>query len=202
MGLSISWLSVNGKSKGDVLAALELVDTGAPASESNVELCVGVSAKGWVVIVSNDLEYVTPAKLRELSRGATAIGCLEEEHVMFSGVRCFVDGTEAWAVIHEADKGLRHLHVEGQPPPQFGRIRSRELRKQQVEDPKGKLVDYVYDVPPKLAAAVCSVRPHGLGYKVPRYTMLRPLNAEPPRARTATPWWRKLLRPLARTSGR
>lgn len=198
MGLSISWVAVRGRPKDDVLAELELIDTGAPALEPDVELCVGVSAEGWVVIVSNHLEYVTPTKLADLSRGATAIGCLEEEHVMFSGARCFMDGVEAWAVIHEAEKGLRHLHVEGTPPAQFGRIRSRELRRQEVDDPKGKLVDYVYDIPPKVAAAVCGVRPHGLGRKALRYTVLRPLNPDALRARTATPWWRKLLRPLVR----
>jgi hypothetical protein len=149
-----------------------------------------------VVIVSNDLEFVTPDKLRRLSQGATAIGCMEEEHVMFSGARCFADGAEAWAVIHESDKGVRHLHVEGEPPPQFKRIRSTALREQQAEDPKGKLVDYIYDVPPKTAAALCKVRPHGLGRKVLRYTVLKPLNAPKPSRQPRVAWWRRLLAPM------
>src|SRR5690606_30732375 len=97
---------------------------------------LGCADDGWVAVVSNDLEFVTPAKLRRLSLGGMAIGCMEEEHVMFSGARCFVDGRETWAVIHESEKGVHHLHVEGQPPPQFSRIRATALRKQQADDPK------------------------------------------------------------------
>lgn len=202
MGISISWIAVHGKSKDAVLAELDLVDTGVADRDLDGDLSVGCSEDGWVVIVSNDLEYVTPGKLQRLSQGATAIGCLEEEHVMFSGARCFVDGAEAWAIVHESEKGLRHLHVEGEPPKQFAGIRSRALRKQHVEDPRGKLVDYIYDIPPKTAAAVCKVRPHGLGRRALRYTIVKSLNADQPVVRRRIPWWRRLLAPLRGTAGR
>jgi hypothetical protein len=48
VGLSISWIAVQGKSKDEVLGELELVDTGASDQELKAELSVGCSQDvGW-----------------------------------------------------------------------------------------------------------------------------------------------------------
>jgi hypothetical protein len=158
MGRSISWIGVEGRAKAEVLAALDLEDTGRPAQELERTGACAELPNGWVVILSRDFEFASPKRIAELSAGGLAIGCAIEEHVMFSGVRACRNGQALWHVIHDCEDGIYSLATGGEVPPDFGPIRDRLIAQQDKAGGETAGVDYIFDAPMLLAEAVCGFR--------------------------------------------
>ena len=57
-----------------------------------------------------------------------------------------------WSVIHDCQKGKRHLDVQGEPPPEFTAIRDALLSKSKPG------VDYIFDIPVETAKSVTGYR--------------------------------------------
>jgi hypothetical protein len=70
---------------------------------------------------------------------------------MFSKAAAWRDGREVWAVIHDAEEGLRHLEVKGEPPKELVGIRERVAREQKKE---GEDCDCFIQIPMALAAEI------------------------------------------------
>jgi hypothetical protein len=74
---------------------------------------------------------------------------------MFSQAVSWRDGARTWSVTHDADRGLDHLQVSGEPPAPFGALEAEALAGRR-RDPQGP--DLVFDVPVDLAKAVVGFR--------------------------------------------
>jgi hypothetical protein len=158
MGYSVSWIATKGRRKDDVLAALDVIETGRPDPEARGRLSYASLPNGWLVIYSNRFNYASPQVISKLSEGAIAIGCSVEEHVMFSGIRAFRDGREAWSVVHDAQDGIYHLSTSGELPEAFGPIRTRLFREQDDAGGADAVVDFIFEIPIELAAALTGFR--------------------------------------------
>lgn len=74
-----------------------------------------------------------------------------EEHVMYSMAQGWKHGQKSWVVIHDAQKDRDHLEVQGELPVMFGAIRDQLRSEQQAAGGKKTDVDYIFDIPGKLA---------------------------------------------------
>jgi hypothetical protein len=85
------------------------------------------------------------------SSGCELVTCFVEEHVMVSRATGWKDGHLRWSVTHDAQKGLMHLDVQGEPPPGFAAIRDRKLAEQAADDGS---VDWLFEIPVETARSV------------------------------------------------
>src|ERR1700712_2513358 len=131
MGLSVSWIGIRGLSREDILERLEVVDTGRLVDGDSADLALAELKTGWTVIRCQDFDFPTPKLLAKLSQGAEVIAAQMEEHVMFSAGRGFRDGRQVWSVVHNPERGLSSLVVDGEPPAALAAI-SERLRKKQA----------------------------------------------------------------------
>ena len=110
--------------------------------------------------------------LRKLSQGAEVVAFFTEDHVMFSKAAAWCDGREVWSVVHDVQKGLRHLKAEGQLPTEFASIRDRLLAEQESESED---CDHVIEIPYETAAAVTGYE-HDAVIKELRYEVLKKIS--------------------------
>jgi hypothetical protein len=158
VGFSISWIAFQGKGKDDVLAAIGLVDTGVADEANEAPVSGAALPTGWYVAFFNDYLYVSPERLAKLSAGCVVVACQVEEHVMASAVLIYEDGAKRCSVSHESERGRYDLSVDGDPPEVFPALRDGLLQQQDGAGGSEASVDFVFDVPVQLAAALCGYR--------------------------------------------
>lgn len=112
-------------------------------------------SNGWLLIVARGCEHRIGRtdSLAKLANSAEVIACAVEEHVMFSGAECFMDGRSLWRVEHDAQQSRRDLSVIGEPPEDFDEVRARHEKAQDEEDRGSAEVDFIFEVPLDLARA-------------------------------------------------
>ena len=108
--------------------------------------------------MANDCNYADRAPLKRLSRSGDVVACAIEEHVMASGASGYSGGKEMWCIVHDAERGLSHLEVTGEPPPQLAAIHERLAAELAEAGGDESEVDYVFDVPVELAAELTGFR--------------------------------------------
>jgi hypothetical protein len=157
MGFSLSWLAVKGMSPQAVHDELAFRPTGKREEIPESDFSAVEMPSGWYLIVSDHTEQVCPDTVlqRLSSSGRELVTCFVEEHVMVSRATGWREGRMMWSVTHDAQKGLKHLEVQGEPPPQFTAIRD-ELSARDTPN-----VDYLFDVPVETARSVVGYRHDG-----------------------------------------
>jgi hypothetical protein len=158
MGYSISWIAVRGMPSDAVLAELKLRRTGKSEDVPESPMSAIVLSGGWFLVFANGCDYVDRAPLRQVSNSAEVVACAVEEHVMASAARGYSGGEETWCVAHDAQYGLDHLDVTGEPPRQFASIHKRLADKLAAAGGDDSDVDYLFDVPVELAAKLTGFR--------------------------------------------
>lgn len=156
MGFSISWIATKSLAAAEALDLLGLTDTGDPTDRDDELVSLAELPSGWLLLYSTNFDFAAPGWLKALSTAGVAMGCQVEEHVMFSGVRFFEGGEEAWAVVHDSEQAADHLSISGARPAELAPILER-LTREQEEDEAGD-VDFIFDIPIELAAAICGFR--------------------------------------------
>jgi len=159
MGLSISWIAAKGVSRGAMLGALGLAEAGQVVRGHPVPPPGKLAAfelGGWEFVVSSDNRFASRERVSAASQAGSAVGAYLEEHVMVSGAFGASDGRLIWSVQHDAEAGLDHLDVWGEPPAALAGIRARLLHELRTKDD----VDYLFDAPTELAATECGFDPN------------------------------------------
>ena len=158
MGFSISWLAIRNKPAEVILSELGLRRTGKREVVPEMPVCGADLPGGWFLIWANACDYVDRLPLQRLSSGAEIMTCIVEEHVMFSSASAWNDGRQIWSVSHNAQQGIGHLQVEGEPPPAFADIRERLMAEQRRAEAEARDVDYIFDIPVEMARAMTGFR--------------------------------------------
>lgn len=158
MGWSYGWLAVRGVEKGDLLAWLDLEDTGRVVEYWRCARSFAVSPTGWLLVASSELDSFPSADvLAGTSKlGGEAIHCWLEERVMDSACTAYRDGAPAWSVTYNADKHFGEVRVSGEPPREFDAILAA-AQAEQAADPDDD-VDYIFGVPLELSRVTCGYR--------------------------------------------
>jgi hypothetical protein len=160
MGWSCSWVAVKGAAADEVLATLDLVETGQEAlpGSRSAPMCYAVRPDGWLVLFSEDFDWAERGKVLELSRFGMAVGCQFEDRVeMTSVATCAEAGVELWRVFHTNDP-LYRLDVSGEPPAAYAGIRDAHIREQDEDGGEDSNADFIHDVPLELAKSACGYR--------------------------------------------
>jgi hypothetical protein len=147
----VSWIGVKGLDKEQVLGRLGFVETD---DQNKARLSYAEQPSGWIIIYSNDEGWASPHRVATLSQSGSAVGCQMSEVVMCSAACGCQGGVRQWSVTHDPEKG-EPLKIDGEPPAEFVAIRDRLFREQEQDDS----VDYIFDVPIALTAALCGFRP-------------------------------------------
>ncbi len=158
MGFSISWVAFKGLAKTAALQRNGFRDTGVPDEANEAPFCAAELPTGWVVLFSNDFEYGASEHLIGFSAGVTAVSCQVEEHIMFSAACCCTDSREVWSVTHDSQGGIYDITTRGILPAEFGPIKARLIQEQDAGGGKAAGVDYMFDIPVELAAALTGYR--------------------------------------------
>jgi hypothetical protein len=164
MGISLNWLAVERADKAAVLERLGLVECGLAGDELNSGLACAVFPDGWLVLASAERGLDLDKALPLASPGGLALGCEVEERTMFSRLRAFRNGAQAWAVTHDPDVDPRDVAVEGEPPPLFGEVRQALAAEQAADEDEDEEddevddddeVDHMFDLPDRLGSRLC-----------------------------------------------
>ncbi|HRI16820.1 MAG TPA: hypothetical protein PLX89_27830 [Verrucomicrobiota bacterium] len=147
MGASLSWFAVRGKTPDAVLQDFGLKNVGKEYRKT--PFCGGALPSGWFLVIHGRHEF-TNDEVRRLSRGCETVACFVEEHVMVSRAAGWKNGQQSWCVSHNAEEGIGHLDIEGEPPAGFAAIRDRMTKQQEEEGD----ADFIWNIPVDLAKEI------------------------------------------------
>lgn len=152
MGFAISWLAVRGNTESSVLASLGLEKTGKKEEIPESDWST-TRMRDWIVIWCNSCE---PKRFSDAGSklNGEVIVCDVEEHVMFSSVAAFKDGTMSWRIAHDAQQANDHLLVEGRPPTSLGRIQAEQFARVSED----REVDFIFEIPIRVAQELVGFR--------------------------------------------
>jgi hypothetical protein len=157
MGIKHSWIAVQGLKPEQALEALgmevkELIEPRyLPDGIGMAQL-----PNGWLLFVSDRKASALEGKLNGLAKFGPAVACDISETVMCSEAHGYEAGQEIWSVSYDCEKGRYALQTTGSPPPQLDEIHRTMRAKQEAEGGEEADVDYMFDVPTKLAQSICS----------------------------------------------
>ena len=161
MGVMCSWIAVQGGSKAEILAALNMAETGEevlPGEERTLLSCCAFPSD-WLVVFSEDFDWATTEQTAELSRFGLALGCQYEDQVeMTSTIWAMRDGAELWRVFHDNTGSIYRLDVTGDPPAELAALRAGAIKEQDEVGGEESGSDFLNDVPPQLSKALCGFR--------------------------------------------
>lgn len=158
MGLSCSWVAVEGGNKDEILTKLNLVETGQQADPGGRNpgspLCYFEWPSDWFIVVSEDFEWVSRERVFELSEFGLTLGynMLENVEAGFSTALAAEKGVVLWRVAHNGK--TKKIEVSGNPPEEYIDIRDQIVREQEEKDD----ANYLLDIPTELAKAVTGYR--------------------------------------------
>jgi len=156
MGYGLTWLAARGLDRTAVHHALQLRPSGAREEIAEAEYDGAQLPTGWYLVVAqSDALYGEGGEIgRQLSRGGEVVCCLVEEHVMVSAASCWRDGRMVWRVLHDPEKGLDHLSLEGDLPAGAAAM----VTEAQAEAKANTELDHVFDTPCHIAKLVTGYR--------------------------------------------
>jgi hypothetical protein len=175
MGANFSWIFVDGVSRKDLLAALDLGLTGKSADPlemgtSSQPLAVA-SFGGWQAVFAKysimlDATIGTdPPRLLRLPPASRCVSCVVLEHAMVSYASLWTGGRHVWEIRHD---GGDHLAASGELPDSFAGIRAEMEQKQRLEieqrphqspnSLRSMGVDYIFGIPLKTAMTITGYR--------------------------------------------
>jgi len=156
MSWSFAFIAIRA-GKDVVLQRLGMEDTGRAvepyrAAASCVEL-----PSGWTVVASDKMDFASPELLALLSQDGEALGCWLSDVVMASDAFGYRDGREVWSIRYDCNEHDGVVDAAGKLPPQFKAI-YKKARAAQAAEEDGPPVDYVWDVPADVVAAITGYR--------------------------------------------
>lgn len=158
MGFTICWLAVKGGSRESVHQKLEVRPTGQferfPSSDASA-----ISLNDWYIIVA-DRDYfleLAETDFSKFSKDCEIVFCSLSEMVMISSAECWKMGKKIWSVSHIPGQKGDELKENGEFPTEYASIKNPLLSSQDSAQDK-EFVDYLFEIPVKLAETVTSFR--------------------------------------------
>lgn len=156
MGFALSWIAMKGATADEACVAQGLVRCGGEFDSPETTYAGAVLPTGWYLTVGNSdaINFFWGEDMAALSRIRDSVVFSVEDHVMQYAVAYWRDGACVWSVIHDAQEGVYHLDVEGEPPAEFESLRAEFFGKQDDEGGEDADVDYICEIPTTLARRI------------------------------------------------
>jgi hypothetical protein len=146
MGYSLSWLAVKGMTAEEVFRTIGAKKTGYLASYSSDDLSYLDMKNGWHLLCFGHQNIMNsePSLLQKLSASADVISVSVFEGENISSAGGWKNGTRTWFVLHEFERGERHLETSGALPECFESVRNEITAE---AESKNFNCDYFLDIP-------------------------------------------------------
>lgn len=182
MGFSHSWVAVQGLSPERAMEALGMESSPAPRPGLFMDGVALIDWPDWLLVISDDDEDAFEGPLSKLTLLGPTVACRINERVMHSEARGYQAGEKIWSVVHDpnGDESLYSLQISGNPPEQLETILRDLKAKQDSEGGEKADVDFIFEVPPKLAESVCGFMLGEGELDAIRYTSLKPIGSPEP----------------------
>ncbi|MEQ1902538.1 MAG: hypothetical protein ABL866_17615 [Devosia sp.] len=206
MGFNFSWIFVEGATRQDLWAALDLapvqkMEDAADLGTSHAEIGAAKFGEKWQAVftiyaLTLDAAFATnPPRIARLPSKSRCVVCLVLEHAMISYAALWQAGRRVWEIRHN---GGQHLDASGDLPSAYPGIRARADMQQLAEDklrsPMRMHTDYLFDVPLDTATTITGFR-HSSGNSwdiLSDLHVLQPVDgAEFDRLYNPPYWWQK-----------
>jgi hypothetical protein len=155
MGYSITWCAMREEAAEQFLSHVGLSSTGESETDPASGFSTAKLSTGWRLVWSN--KYDCPL----LTKGVASFPgeqrfllCRVEEHVMASSAELWLGGSRKWQISHEGEDGPKGLDLAGEAPECFASIREEMEAKQHAEGGEQADVDYIFEIPLKVAQAL------------------------------------------------
>ena len=193
MGFSLTWVAVRGGTPQAILEHFGLRGTGQREESPEAEITGTELPDGWYLIVDQHdrLRLTDDRVLRELAQSRDVVMCFVEEHVMCSAAAGWRDGERLWSLHHEAGESAAALQIQGRPPAGFDGIRDRLSAQRTASAGEEPKVDYIWDIPVEVAAALTGYRHDQDLPGEPKDAFEILVQVDKPSGNRA--WWRRLL---------
>jgi hypothetical protein len=159
MSSSHLWLAFRGVECATLYQRLNL----QPATESDPEIWGSELPGGWFLITGNGfgLSYLDDSMMNQACLDSFAVSSFSDDRYMCSSTAAWKGGRMSWSVIHQGEEGTEHLETVGELPPEFAQIFEEQSAKQKTQGSRPR-IDFIFDVPIKLAAVLTGFHPdHG-----------------------------------------
>jgi hypothetical protein len=154
MGFRVLLIAVKGKEPEAINREYGVVPTGEHEEIPESPVTGVMLPNGSYLLYINDRIEPDNRVFAQLSKNASLIACYAHETVMNSYASAWVNRVETWSVLHDAQVGITHLRITGEPPAQLKSIQERLLAAQAVSGG----VDYVFDIPIELFTSLGGIR--------------------------------------------
>lgn len=154
MGFRLLLIAVTDKEPESVHRDYGVTPTGQYEEIPESPVTGAMLPSGSYLLYVNDDIVPDNRVLAQLSKGASLIACYANETVMNSLTSSWRDGVEQWSVFHDAQQSIEHLEISGNLPDQLKSIQERLS----AEQKKTEDVDYIFDIPVELFAALGGIR--------------------------------------------
>lgn len=157
--MKTTWIGAQGASEAEVLDALSLERSpdAAPCRWADAEYVMRTFPGGWVVVATWDgLELDEDVRRVAAANPGLTVGCHGNTIVMVSEVMALDAGKPLWSALHDPDNQQEDLQIAGAPPAVLQDL----LTKARAEQATADEVDFVYDVPIDVAAALTGFHPN------------------------------------------
>jgi len=149
MGDSTIWLAFQGIPQAAVLDRLQL----QPATEPELEIFGAALPDHWHLVLGQGLNFMDDAIMNRVCADCFGVSCFLDSRVMVSAAAGWENGRRVWSALHDSEQGIDHLETEGELPPVFMGICDALVAKQKAQGDRPR-VDYLFDIPIELAAAI------------------------------------------------
>jgi hypothetical protein len=193
---SYDYMGVLGRELAEVLRELEFQE-GLPLTYPDTRGdSAGRMPSGWFLIFGDSVwtEYA-----EKLSAGCQAIYVEATDTAMCSRAIYYENGRIVWSVAHDNDPDAPYdVRTEGTLPPEYEALYVEYMEKQRNSVENEEHVDYLYDLPLRVAGMLTGYVPTTTGPAEAIYMQLDkiapappppPPSAAPPLA-AARPWWK------------
>jgi hypothetical protein len=121
MGISLSWIAVEGLPREAILSRLELEHTDKDCTYPFDGVASHPLPNSWFLVAASrcDHRIVSAESMAKLSLGCRAVACAIEEHVNFASSELWQDGKQMWNVQHQGDESPEDISFEGDLPERF-----------------------------------------------------------------------------------
>ncbi|MDB5824136.1 MAG: hypothetical protein JWR21_2840 [Herminiimonas sp.] len=121
MGISLSWVAVEGLLREDIFSRLELEHTGKDYTYPFDGIAGHPLPNGWFLVAASrcDHRVISAESMARLSLGCKVVSCAIEEHVDFASTEFWQDSKQIWSVQHQGDESPDDISFEGDLPEHF-----------------------------------------------------------------------------------
>lgn len=130
MGISVSWMSIKGLPKAEVLERLALTEVDETLSLVTewpafrlIDAATAELGSGRVLVMSVNRPLADAALAEKVSIGAELVTGQVVEVTSYSEACGYADGQRVWRIVHSAERNTRSqpngVEVEGALPPEF-----------------------------------------------------------------------------------